>query len=63
MNVTNLRNDLVKVYEQLRNKEIGVSEASEAANVAGKILSSAKVQLEYNKYCGSKDEIVFLVGK
>ena len=61
-NVTKLRNDLVKVYEDLRSKKIGISEASEAANVAGKIISTAKVQLEYNKYCGSKDAIKFLVG-
>lgn len=61
-NVTNLRNDLIKVYEDLREKKIGISEASEAANVAGKIISTAKVQLEYNKYCGSKENIAFLVG-
>lgn len=61
-NVTNLRKDLITVYEELRAKKIGISEASEAANVAGKIISTAKVQLEYNKYCGSKEAIGFLVG-
>lgn len=61
-NVTNLRKDLITVYEDLRTKKIGLSEASEAANVAGKIISTAKVQLEYNKHCGSKDPITFLVG-
>lgn len=62
-NVTDLRNDLMDVYNAVRNKEIGLSEAKEVANVAGKILSSCKVQMEYNKYVGSKDSIHFLQGK
>ena len=62
-NITDLRNDLMKVYNSVRMKEIGISEAKEAANVAGKIISSAKTQMESNKYVGSKDSIEFLVGK
>lgn len=63
MNITELRNDLIQVYGDLRSRKIGISEAKESANVSGKIISSAKVQLEYNKYCGSKNEIEFLKGK
>jgi len=63
MNVTELREQLVDVFNKLRAKEIGVSEAKELANVAGKIVSSAKTQLEYNRYCGSKNSIKFLEGK
>lgn len=63
MNVTELREQLVDIFNQLRKKEIGQSEAKELANVSGKIISSAKAQLEYNKYCGSKDRIKFLEGK
>jgi len=62
MNVTQLRNQLVSIFTQLRNKEIGVTEAKELANVSGKIISSAKTQLEYNRYCGSKEKIKFLEG-
>lgn len=62
MNVTELRNNLVEIFNQLRRKEIGQSEAKELANVSGKIISSAKAQLEYNKYCGSKERIKFLEG-
>ena len=62
MNVTKLRKELTKTFESLKNKEIGISEAKEVANVAGKIISSAKTQLEYNKWSGSKDEIEFLKG-
>lgn len=62
MNVTELRNDLLRVYKSLRDGKVNPSEAKEAANVSGKIISSAKVQLEYNKYCGVKNEIDFLSG-
>ena len=62
MNVTDLRNQLVDTFERLKAKEIGVNEAKELANVSGKIVSSAKTQLEYNKYCGTKGKIRFLEG-
>ena len=42
MNVVDLRNDLINVYEKLRNGEIGMDEAKQAANVSGKIMSTAK---------------------
>jgi hypothetical protein len=63
MNITKLRNELIDIFGQLREKKIGISEAKELANVSGKIISSAKTQLEYNKYCGSKSEISFLKGE
>lgn len=60
MNVLNLRNDLIEVYQQLRAGKIRMSEAKEAANVSGKIISTAKLQLEYNKTIQSKRKIKFL---
>jgi len=62
MNVTDLRNQLIDTFERLKAKEIGVNEAKELANVSGKIISSAKTQLEYNKYCGTKSKVRFLEG-
>ena len=62
MNVTELRENLISVYEQLRKKEIGVSEAKELANITGKVISSAKAQMEYNKMVGSKSAIKFMIG-
>jgi len=44
----------------LKSGEIGLSEAKELANVAGKVFSSAKLQLEYNRYAQSKKTIEFL---
>lgn len=59
-NVKQLRDDLLATYEKLRDGEIGLNEAKQLSNVAGKILSSAKVQLEYNKHTSSKAQIKFL---
>ncbi len=60
MNVVDLRDDLIKVYNKLRKNEIGVSEAKQAANVAGKIMSTAKAQIEYNKAVGNTGQIKFM---
>jgi hypothetical protein len=63
MNVTELRDDLIQVYNDLREGKIGIQEAKERANVSGKIISSAKTQMEYNKMTGNnKSEIAFLNG-
>jgi len=59
-NIENLRNELCTVYEQLRTGDIGLSEAKQAANVAGKIISSVKTEMEYNKMIQSKDTIPFM---
>ena len=59
MNVTDLRNHLIEVYGQLKNNEIGMQEAKGLANVAGKIISTGKSQMEYNKMVGSKTRIKF----
>jgi len=61
-NITQLRDDMIKAYQQLRDKQIGLAEVKELSNMAGKIVSNAKAQLEYNRYAGSKSEIKFLKG-
>jgi 5-formyltetrahydrofolate cyclo-ligase len=42
-----LRAELAKVFAQLKDGEITPSEAAELANLAGKMIASAKAQLEY----------------
>lgn len=60
-NVKTLRDDLIKAYKQLRDGSIGISEAKGLANMAGKIISTAKVQMEFNKMTGkNKKGIKFL---
>lgn len=58
-NNTSLRKDLTEVYNKLRSHEIGIEEAKQVANVAGKVIKSATAQLEYNRYVGNKREIDF----
>ena len=42
-----LRAELAAVFAQLKAGEIKPSEAAELANLAGKMIASAKVQVEY----------------
>ena len=46
-NCKELRNELASVFQALRNGEVTVEEASELANLAGKMVQSAKVQVAY----------------
>lgn len=59
-NVQELRNDITKVYQELRTNSIGLKEAKELFNGAGKIMNTAKLQLEYNAYIKSGKRIPFL---
>jgi hypothetical protein len=61
-NITQLRDDLLKQYESIVDGSVDLKTAKEIANTAGKIISSAKVQLEYNNYVGEKTKIAFLEG-
>jgi hypothetical protein len=58
--ITELRNDLLKVYDGLRTGSIDAKDAKEINNTAGKVISSAKVQLEYAAIRNEKPEIDFL---
>ena len=46
-NVDELRGQLAEVFAQLRAGTITPGEAAELANLAGKMIGSAKVQVEY----------------
>ena len=59
-NVKDLRDELIVMFDQLKKGEIGLNEAKASSNVAGKIMATAKTQLEYNKYAQSKNVIKFL---
>lgn len=60
MTVTDIRNDLINVFQGLRDKTMDVKDAVEINNTAGKIISSAKVQLAYHALRGECPEIPFL---
>jgi hypothetical protein len=46
-NCDELRAELAQTFAQLKSGAIKPSEAAELANIAGKMISSAKVQVEY----------------
>jgi hypothetical protein len=59
-NVKQLRDELILTYENLKAGKMGIREAKEYANVCGKIMSSAKLELMYNVYVKSGNKIPFL---
>jgi hypothetical protein len=59
-NITELRDQLSEVFTELRNGTVEVKAASELANIAGKMIGSAKVQLEYHALRGDQPTIPFL---
>ena len=46
-NIRELTADLGRVYAELRAREIETKEASEIANIAGKIINGAKAEMMY----------------
>lgn len=46
-NCDELRTELALIFAKLQSGEIKPGEAAELANLAGKMISSAKVQVEY----------------
>jgi hypothetical protein len=59
-NVNELRTQLADVFAQLRAGEIKPDEAAELANLAGKMIGSAKVQVEYYALRKEVPDIAFL---
>lgn len=58
--ITEIRNDLINVFNGLRDGTIEAKDAVEINNTAGKIISSAKVQLAYAALRGERPDIEFL---
>jgi hypothetical protein len=59
-NVVDLREELSKVFTGLKEGTVRPKDASEMANLAGKMINSAKVQLEYHALRKDKPSIKFL---
>lgn len=58
--VEDLRNFMAQELERLRDKESTPAAANAAANIAGKMMSSVKMELEYHKMVGVTPAIPFL---
>jgi hypothetical protein len=59
-NVKELRDELIKSFNDLKSGKIKAKDAKELTNISGKILMSAKIELDYNKYLDRKEVIDFL---
>lgn len=59
-NIKELRDILINTLDKLQNGEVNIQEAKQTANLAGKIINTAKVQLEYNIYTQSNKRVAFL---
>jgi hypothetical protein len=60
-NVTELRDDLIEVYKETKSGKTDKHTAVVLANIAGKIIKSAAVQLNYAEFIGDhKKRIKFL---
>lgn len=60
MNIVDLRNDLIKTYQDQRGKKLDNKSALVSANIAGKIMNTAALQVKYASMRGTKDPIDFL---
>lgn len=58
--VTDIRNDLINIFNKLRDGTMEAKDAVEINNTAGKIIASAKVQLAYAALRGETPDIPFL---
>jgi len=59
-NCDELRQELALIFEKLKAGEIKPGEAAELANLAGKMIGSAKVQVEYYAMRNEAPTIAFL---
>ena len=59
-NIEQLRDELSLVFQGLKDGSIKPSEAAELSNVAGKMINSAKVQIEYYALRKETPEVEFL---
>ena len=61
--INDLRDRLEVLYVNLENSRIRAADAKELANISGKMISSAKIQLEQKVFLKDKTPIKFLQGK
>ncbi len=59
-NMGQLTSNLSENYSKLCNGDLEATKAKEISNMAGKIISSCRTQIEYNKLIKSKKKIAFL---
>jgi len=58
--VTDMRNILAEEIQRLRKGESSAANVNAIVNATGKILSSVKLELEYNRLLGTLPDIPFI---
>ena len=59
-NIKDLRDSLIESFEDLKNGKLRTKDAKEITNMSGKIILSAKLELDYNKFMKLDRKIDFL---
>ena len=59
-NITELRNELINLFDCIKTNNIDQKVAKEMNSTASKIISSAKLELDYNKQIKNNKKIDFL---
>jgi hypothetical protein len=58
--ITDIRDQLIEVFNGLRDGNVDIKDAVEINNTAGKIINTAKVQIAYSALRGEAPNIPFL---
>lgn len=58
--ITDIRDNLIEVFNGLRDGSVEIKDAVEINNTAGKIINTAKVQIAYSALRGDIPNIPFL---
>ena len=59
-NVSKLRDELSKVFEQLKKNELDIQQAKAIVATSNAMLKSAQLEMEHSKMTGSSKTIAFL---
>lgn len=59
-NINEVRAELVKVFEGLKNGSVNAKEAGEMNNCAGKIINTLKIELEFAQLRSETPNIPFM---
>lgn len=59
-NIKDLRDEVLEIMTRLKDGRTSATKAKEMANLAGKAINSAKIQIEYEVMRGTKGKISFL---
>lgn len=62
LNIQQLRNELSEIFIRLKEGDLKASDAKEMNNAAGKMIGTAKVELEYYALREEKPNIPFISG-